>query len=261
VLAFDLPTGRHAIIGKDKKNPISRPYGLDTDDAGNLYVVDGKQKRVFMYNRDGDFIKNIGNADQFSMISYLTVAPDGSKLYVVDTGGVESTKHEVVVFDTETGDRLSSFGKRGNGPGDLNLPKGITVAADGTLYVVDSGNFRVNHYNPDGTFIGTFGSIGRQPGQFSRPKSVSTDKGGNVYVSDAAFGNFQIFNDQGQLLLWIGSRHQYGRRAEFFLPSGIEVDEDGRVLMVDQYHKKIDIFRPANLEQADGYMGLKKTEE
>jgi hypothetical protein len=38
------------------------------------------------------------------------------------------------------------------------------------------------------------------------------------------------------------------------LPSGIYVDEDGRVYMVDQWFRKIDIFRPAQLPAGEGYL-------
>jgi sugar lactone lactonase YvrE len=39
------------------------------------------------------------------------------------------------------------------------------------------------------------------------------------------------------------------------LPAGIAVDEDGRVYMVDQFHRKVDIFRPAGLEPDQGWLG------
>ena len=72
-------------------------------------------------------------------------------------------------------------------------------------------------------------------------------------MADAAFGNFQIFNAEGQLLLPIGQRNSIFGAAHFMLPSGLDVDEDGRVYMVDQYFKKVDIFRPAALAENEGY--------
>jgi len=120
---------------------------------------------------------------------------------------------------------------------------------------VDGGNFRVQKFTADGKFISAFGSIGRQLGEFSRPKEAAVDKDGNVYVIDAAFGNFQIFNPQGQLLLAIGGRSNSDGPAKFALPSSIAVDDDGRVYVVDQYFRKVDVFRPAALAEEDGYIG------
>ena len=100
------------------------------------------------------------------------------------------------------------------------------------------------------------GSIGNRTGQFSRPKGIDTDALGNVYVSDAAFGNFQIFNASGQLLMFIGNRGTDGGPGRFMLPSGLAVDEDGRVYMVDQFFSKVDVFRPADLAAAEGFLGV-----
>ena len=83
----------------------------------------------------------------------------------------------------------------------------------------------------------------------------ATDPDGNIYVVDSAFGNFQIFNNKAQLLMFIGQRGQQGNPGQYMLPAGITVDEDGRVYLVDQFHRKVDIFRPARIEKDEGYLG------
>jgi len=85
---------------------------------------------------------------------------------------------------------------------------------------------------------------------------VATDKDGNVYVVDAAFGNFQIFNAEGELLMFVGERSEQEGPGKYMLPSGIAVDEDGRIYFVDQWFRKIDVFRPyasktQNLKSSD----------
>ncbi|MDH3856739.1 MAG: 6-bladed beta-propeller, partial [Gammaproteobacteria bacterium] len=106
----------------------------------------------------------------------------------------------------------------------------------------------------EGEFVRSFGSIGRQSGQFSRPKGIGVDKQGNAYVVDTAFGNFQIFNSDGQLLMAVGSRNSSAGPARFMLPAGLAIDEDGRVYMVDQYFRKVDIFRPAEISAEQGWL-------
>src|SRR5206468_2376257 len=86
------------------------------------------------------------------------------RLYVVDAGGVDNTDHKVRVLDLDSGKLLSEIGTRGSGPGEFNLPRDATVAADGQLYVVDGGNFRVQVFDVDGKFVRTFGAIGQQSG-------------------------------------------------------------------------------------------------
>ena len=75
---------------------------------------------------------------------------------------------------------------------------------------------------------------------------------------DAAFGNFQIFNADGELLMFIGDRSTTAEPAKYMLPAGIDIDEDGRIYMIDQYFRKLDIFRPAKLAETEGYVGAWK---
>ena len=72
---------------------------------------------------------------------------------------------------------------------------------------------------------------------------------------DAAFGNFQIFNADGELLMFVGDRSERDGPAKYMLPSGIAVDEDGRVYVVDQWFRKIDVYRPSNLKADAGHLG------
>jgi len=113
----------------------------------------------------------------------------------------------------------------------------------------------VQVFDNHGEFVQQVGKLGRQYGHFARPKGVSLDKDGNIYVSDAAHGNFQIFDAEGQLLLFVGSRSENFERAAYMLPAGIDVDEDGRVYMIDQYFRKLDIFRPASIGEDEGFLG------
>lgn len=245
VFMFDLPGKRFAQIGSDDPGSLRLPLGLDVDANGNLYVCDATTKYVQIYDASGKYLRQLAGSDWLRRPSGLAVTPSGDRVYVVDTGGVDNQDHRVRVFDGATGKHLLDFGSRGDGPGELNLPRDIAVAPDGTLFVVDGGNFRVQVFDPSGKFLRTFGSVGRQGGQFSRPKEIAVDRTGNVYVVDTAFGNFQIFNPAGQLLLYVGARSNADGPAKYMLPSGIAVDDDGRIYVVDQFFRKVDIYRPA----------------
>jgi len=255
VLVFDVPGKDFKIIGQEGAGQLLKPIGLAIDrNSGTLYVADNTAKRVVAYDKDGNYLRAIGGAEYFRRPSGVAVSPDGSQVYVIDTGGVDSQDHRMYIFDSFSGEHLKTIGERGTENGQFNLPLQATAAPDGTVYVVDGGNFRIQGFAPDGSYKSTFGAIGRRSGQFSRPKGVAADKDGNVYVVDAAFGNFQIFNPQGQLLLFVGDRGFDGKPGQYMLPAGVAVDEDGRVYLVDQYFKKVDVFRPADLPEDEGWL-------
>lgn len=258
VRLFDVPAGRvHRVGDEEGEGQLIKPVGIDIDAAGQLYVADIGAKAIMVYGRDRKFLRRIGGEKWFSRLSSVTVDPAGKKVYGVDIGGVSSDQHRVRVFNAVTGQHLMDIGRRGNGPGEFNLPRDLAIGLDGRLYVVDGGNFRVLVFDRDGKYLQSFGSVGKQYGQFARPKEVATDPEGNVYVVDAAFGNFQVFNPDGELLMFVGDRSERDGPAKYMLPSGIAVDEDGRIYVVDQWFRKIDIYRPFALPANAGHLKRK----
>ncbi|MFO1327741.1 MAG: 6-bladed beta-propeller [Rubrivivax sp.] len=255
VRVFDVPAGKYRRIGDDDgAGQLNKPIGLDVDGHGNLYVADIGNAAVMVYGPDGAFVRRIGGEKWFTRLSSVTVDPAGARVYGVDIGGVTSEQHMVRVFDARSGAHLMDIGSRGTGPGQFNLPRDVAIGAQGRLYVVDGGNFRVVVFDRDGKYLHSFGSVGKQYGQFARPKEIASDRDGNVYVVDAAFGNFQIFNPEGELLLFVGDRSERDGPAKYMLPSGIAVDEDGRVYVVDQWFRKLEVYRPAALKENTGFL-------
>jgi DNA-binding beta-propeller fold protein YncE len=254
VKVFDIPAKKFSSIGADPQDQLVQPLGLDVDAKQNLYVVDAVTKHVKIYDAQGKFLRLLGGPKMFARPSGVAVSPAGDRVYVVDTGGVQrQEEHRVRVFDGASGAHLFDFGKRGTGEGEFNLARDAAIAPDGRVYVVDSGNFRIQVFDRDGKFLKAFGSVGRYPGNFARPREIAIDREGRVYVSDAAFGNLQIFDGDGQLLMHIGERSERDQPARYMLPSGVAVDRDGRVYVADEFFRRVDVFRPAGLKPHEGH--------
>ncbi|RMD61806.1 MAG: 6-bladed beta-propeller [Alphaproteobacteria bacterium] len=246
VAVLDLPQQRYYEIGTSGIGRLIKPLGLATDQVGHLYVVDGTAKRVHVYDLEGGYVRSIGTGEILQRPTGVAVSADGSRIYVVDTGGVTSKDHGIRVFGPD-GTHLFNIGTRGKEEGQFNLPLMAAMGPNGRLHVVDTGNFRVQVFDRDGKFLFSFGRAGRQPGQFSHPKGIAIDRDGKIFVTDSGFANFQIFSPQGQVLMFIGTRDERGGPGEYLLPAGISVDADGRIYFVDQFFRKIDVFRPADL--------------
>ncbi|MFQ5615719.1 MAG: glycosyltransferase family 39 protein [Anaerolineales bacterium] len=141
-----------------------------------------------------------------------------------------------------------SFGVSGGEPGQFNHPRGLAVAPDGSIYVADSENHRIQHLAPDGGVLHVWGSFAdilqgeAPPGAFNKPWDVAVGPDGSVYVVDTWNHRIQKFTAGGEFIRMWG----YSGRAEapeaFWGPRGIIADENGFVYVTDTGNKRIVIF-------------------
>ena len=62
VAAYDKPQGKYLEIGTSSPGELLKPMGLDTDNQGTLYVCDANLKQVVVYDRDGKYLRTLGNS-------------------------------------------------------------------------------------------------------------------------------------------------------------------------------------------------------
>ena len=183
-----------------------------------------------------------------TQLAGLAFDQSGEYLYVVDRGGIDSSVHQVIKVSRE-GEVVARFGTRGGGPGQFNLPRDIAVDSKGRLFVLDSGNFRVQVLDSEGNFLSSWGSPGSALGQFGQPRSIEIDADDHVYVSDSQFGNIQVFNSEGRLLLPIGRLGQDDAPGTFSLITGLNIDSRGFLYVLDQFLGKMEIYRKLSPDQ------------
>lgn len=242
VFVFDLGRRRSFAFGVRREGELKKPAGIALDAAGNVHVVDASARRLVVFDALGLYRRDIDGAAEWVRPSGVAVRADGERVCVVDTGGVESEAHRVLEYDAQ-GRLLRSIGRRGEAPGEFNLPVDAAFAPDGTLWVLDAGNFRLQAFDADRRPLRQFGSAGNGFGQFGRPRGLAVDGEGLLYVSDASFCNVQVFRPDGELLLAIGARGAEDAPGRYRLPAGVAVDETGRLYLVDQYFHKVEVIR------------------
>ena len=242
VTVFDLAHRKLFRFGQRPPNALKLPQAIALDAAGLVYVLDSIAQRVMIFDSLGLFVNAIAlEKNTFSKPVAVAASPDGNTIYVVDRGDVANDDHKVVAFAPDGTERFR-IGRRGQENGKFNIPLAAAVAADGTLYVVDAGNFRVQAFDANGKFKFAFGGAGAELGSFSRPRSIALDPEGNIYVADGAFNNVQIFNADGQLLMPLGNLSHEAGPGNYALIAGIAVDEANRLYVLDNYFKKIEIY-------------------
>ena len=66
----------------------------------------------------------------------------------------------------------------------FNHPQAVALSSDGQLYVVDSGNNRIQIFDKRGQFLRTIGGFGFESDQFDNPTDIWTRSFINIYISD-----------------------------------------------------------------------------
>jgi sugar lactone lactonase YvrE len=127
------------------------------------------------------------------------------------------------------GKYLESWGESGKGPGQFDFsdhaqnPNGFTpiaFAPDGSFYVGDTGNHRVQHFDADRAYLGEWGSFGTGDGKFVQITSIAAD-GEMVYVGDGDRYDIQGFDADGAYMRTIGEDGGY---------SSVALGTDGRIV-------------------------------
>ena len=146
---------------------------------------------------------------------------------------------------------VQSWGNAGSGDGQFDLPRNLAVAPDGTTYVLDGANFRVQAFNPDGTYLYQWGEKGTNPGQFAEPEpwGIAVGLDGRVYVADTWNHRVQVFSAKGEYLTSFGTfanvQSDYQQEpGNFWGPRGIVFDQQGNLYVTDTGNKRIQKFSP-----------------
>jgi sugar lactone lactonase YvrE len=80
----------------------------------------------------------------------------------------------------------------------FNLPSDVALDKDGNIYILDSGNHRIQKFGPDGQYLATIGRKGQGPGEFVYPESIDIDGSGFIYVSDPNNQKIQVLTPEGK---------------------------------------------------------------
>lgn len=173
---------------------LRHPEGLDIGPDGRIYVAERGNHRVSIWTLSGALVATWGSrgSGPGSFEAPEDVALDAARgrLYVADTGNAR-----ILVLDAATGGSLGTWT-------DVGVPRGVAVAADGTVFVADASAHRIVRRAPDGADLGALGggADGRpssEPGRLHTPLGLSVDAAGTLYVADHGNQRVQWFDAAG----------------------------------------------------------------
>ena len=152
-----------------------------------------------------------------------------------------------VVMISTAGETLGWWGEAGASPGQLDAPSGICYAPDGTLWVVNTLDRRVQNFTHDGRYIRGFAcKSGKKPGEMNCPWGVAVDPvNGTVLVADWRNDRVQRFSPEGDCLQVIDG---LGRNLKpLNRPSSVAVDAHGDIYVCDRGNDRVLQFNPRGM--------------
>ncbi len=235
-----------------------RPHGLFIGPDDTLYCTDDFGHTVHAFTREGRLLLTLGSSGHpsdtgatsmdyrtiqhagppFNYPTNLAIGPSGD-LYVSDGYG-NARVHRFA----PDGVLRVSWGEPGSGPGQFQVPHGLAVDSDGTVFVADRENSRIQLFTADGVYQGEWTDV-------ARPCQLFIDqKGGWVYVAELGFragrwpgtgthepgapgGRVSVFDRGGTLQARWGGGENPCAAGDFFAPHGIWVDSRGDLYVAE----------------------------
>lgn len=204
--------------------------------SGNVYVLDSDNSKVQILTPEGGFID--AWAGTWDRPFGIAAHPSSGLIYVAATA-----KYEIQAY-TDTGVLVTSWGSRGSLPGEMAWPRGVAVGADGSVFVADTDNERVQKFAPDGTIIDVFeGPKDLINGSFHVRDVAVNPTNGKIYAVAAYQQRVDRFAADGKYEMSWGTLEREG---EFLnQPKGIALDPNtGDVFVADMGNHMVKRFTP-----------------
>jgi len=156
------------------------PSGLACDFVGNIYVCSTNDKSIQVFT------------DRYEHSKQISLRAEPVGITFSNTGRIIiTTTSNTVQILSNTGGFISSFGAKGNFPGNLQTPIGVACSPEDNILIVDSGNNRVQIFSKSGSFIKLVDTA------LGRPLQIVMDRTGAFAVSDQNGGRIVFFDKSG----------------------------------------------------------------
>jgi sugar lactone lactonase YvrE len=207
------------------------PLGsADVAADGTLLVAESGRGRVVHLSTDGTILGALDDPDGYGRLFSASVDRSNGVTYAVD-----DEKAQIVMFGA-AGTVVGRLGGPGDQPGQLDDPGSVEVADDGTLWVADAGNGRVQHLAQDGDPIVVIGPFAEdEEGYVEYPNDVAIDHDGRVWAADHRGGGVVAYQADGRPI---------GRYAADVLtePVSLAFDDAGRLYVTDWSTDQVHVF-------------------
>lgn len=222
---------------KSANTTFSNPLYAAVNSTGKVFVTDRSAAMVVVYDpatkQTTRFNPRVDKSFSWSPLAVCVDQKDN--IYITDA---TKSLHRVLVFDPE-GKVILQFGKEGQNQGEFSFPNGITVGSDGSIYVADSNNSRVQVFDKAGKYKFSIGNTGGKTA-LGHPVGICFDISGNLNVVDTFGHAVQVYDKNGKYLYKYG---EYGtKNGQFQFPMGI-TSLNNSLYVVDREGKRVQVWQ------------------
>lgn len=131
----------------------------------------------------------------------------------------------------------------GHGAGQFHNPAALATDTQGNLIVCDTGNHRIQKLDREGNLLWVAGGKtadgvprpGTAPSEFYAPRAVCTGPDDSIYVCDSLNCRVKKYDPDGKLVMMFGAQGNDEGQFGGVGPEGIDVDEDGTIVVADSH--------------------------
>jgi DNA-binding beta-propeller fold protein YncE len=124
----------------------------------------------------------------------------------------------------------------------MNHPWDVAVAKDGSIFVVDTFNHRIQKFSPTGRFIKMIGIFaqGNAADTLWGPRAIAISNDGKVFVVDTGNKRIVVYDQDLNLISQFGGAGF--EPGQFDEPVGIAISNAGNVAVADTWNRRVQIF-------------------
>lgn len=186
---------------KQEPGSINFAWDAAVDPAsGNVFVANRESHEIEVFAPNGDYVTRWGTRGttdgKLTFPQGVAFDPTDGSLLVADSGNDRIQRFDIL--PSGQGEWVATYGGPGSAPGEFDVPTEIAVADDGTIWVADTRNYRIQRRDPGGGWTAFTQATGDTT-TFKLPWGVSVGPDGSIWVADTGRGRIVKMSADGML--------------------------------------------------------------
>jgi 6-bladed beta-propeller len=226
---FDFARHKYSDV-KIAESGMQSIAAIAVDDGDRIYATDPRQGKIFIFNPNGKFLGYLQRRKEQEYMAPVGIAIDRAHGYIY----VCDRDRNMVIKVSQSGHVLQHFGRRGggSGPGDFLRPTQVALAGD-EIFVLDSGNRRIQQLNSEGKFLAET--------KIAEGAGLAVDRRKRILISEPTIHRVAVYRDDGQLVTTFGG--EGSPQDDSLDPSGLWLKSDHCLYVADKANKRVELFQ------------------